>query len=56
MARSYLDFEKPLAEIEAKADDLRAIPDAGRGVADRPELRGGAQQSGGLPQRPEPRG
>jgi acetyl-CoA carboxylase carboxyl transferase subunit alpha len=34
MARTYLDFEKPLAEIEARADDLRAIPDAGKGVAE----------------------
>ena len=23
--RSYLDFEKPVAEIEAKADELRAL-------------------------------
>lgn len=34
MARSYLDFEKSLAEIEAKADELRAIPDAGKGVVE----------------------
>jgi acetyl-CoA carboxylase carboxyl transferase subunit alpha len=23
--RSYLDFEKPVAELEAKADELRAV-------------------------------
>ncbi len=26
--RSYLDFEKPVAEIEAKVDELRAIAEA----------------------------
>jgi acetyl-CoA carboxylase carboxyl transferase subunit alpha len=26
--RSYLDFEKPVAEIEAKVDELRAVAEA----------------------------
>jgi acetyl-CoA carboxylase carboxyl transferase subunit alpha len=32
--RSYLDFEKPVAELEAKVEELRALQDAGGGAAD----------------------
>jgi len=31
--RSYLDFEKPVAELEAKIEELRAIQASGNGVA-----------------------
>jgi acetyl-CoA carboxylase carboxyl transferase subunit alpha len=31
--RSYLDFEKPVAELEAKADELRALEAKGEGYA-----------------------
>ncbi|PTM40724.1 acetyl-CoA carboxylase carboxyltransferase subunit alpha [Bosea sp. 124] len=31
--RSYLDFEKPVAELEAKADELRALESKGEGYA-----------------------
>ncbi len=31
--RSYLDFEKPVAELEAKADELRALEAKGDGVS-----------------------
>jgi acetyl-CoA carboxylase carboxyl transferase subunit alpha len=31
--RSYLDFEKPVAELEAKVEELRAMGDAGSSVA-----------------------
>jgi acetyl-CoA carboxylase carboxyl transferase subunit alpha len=31
--RSYLDFEKPVAELEAKVEELRAIGEAGNAVA-----------------------
>ncbi|MFG1352011.1 acetyl-CoA carboxylase carboxyltransferase subunit alpha [Xanthobacter autotrophicus] len=31
--RSYLDFEKPVAELEAKVEELRALASAGDGVA-----------------------
>ena len=31
--RSYLDFEKPVAELEAKVEELRALADAGNTVA-----------------------
>jgi len=31
--RSYLDFEKPVAELEAKVEELRAIGETGDGVA-----------------------
>jgi acetyl-CoA carboxylase carboxyl transferase subunit alpha len=31
--RSYLDFEKPVAEIEAKIEELRALADNGHGTA-----------------------
>src|SRR3984885_6994299 len=30
--RSYLDFEKPVAEIEAKAEELRALAESGEAV------------------------
>jgi acetyl-CoA carboxylase carboxyl transferase subunit alpha len=33
MMRSYLDFEKPVAEIEARADELRALEAKGEGYA-----------------------
>jgi len=32
--RSYLDFEKPVAELEAKVEELRAMQSAGNGAAD----------------------
>ena len=32
--RSYLDFEKPVAELEAKVEELRAMQVAGSGAAD----------------------
>lgn len=31
--RTYLDFEKPVAELEAKVEELRAMAEAGTGVA-----------------------
>lgn len=31
--RSYLDFEKSVAENDAKADELRAVADANRSAA-----------------------
>src|SRR5471032_1880732 len=31
--RSYLDFEKPVAELEAKVEELRAMAETGRAVA-----------------------
>ncbi|MBV8825443.1 MAG: acetyl-CoA carboxylase carboxyl transferase subunit alpha, partial [Hyphomicrobiales bacterium] len=31
--RSYLDFEKPVAELEAKIEELRVIQARGNGVA-----------------------
>src|SRR5712691_6399564 len=31
--RSYLDFEKPVAELEAKLDELRALAAGGEAVA-----------------------
>ena len=31
--RSYLDFEKPVAELEAKVEELRAMPESGDAVA-----------------------
>ncbi|MGX1744736.1 acetyl-CoA carboxylase carboxyltransferase subunit alpha [Bosea sp. NPDC055353] len=31
--RSYLDFEKPVAELEAKADELRALEARGDGIS-----------------------
>ena len=33
MMRSYLDFEKPVAELEAKVEELRAMQDAATAVA-----------------------
>lgn len=32
--RTYLDFEKPVAELDAKAEELRAVADSGAGVGD----------------------
>jgi acetyl-CoA carboxylase carboxyl transferase subunit alpha len=32
--RSYLDFEKPVAELDAKVEELRSITDGGAGVGD----------------------
>jgi acetyl-CoA carboxylase carboxyl transferase subunit alpha len=32
--RSYLDFEKPVAELEAKVEELRTMQSAGNGAAD----------------------
>ena len=31
--RSYLDFEKPVAELEAKVEELRAMGDSGVAIA-----------------------
>ena len=31
--RSYLDFEKPVAELEARIDELRALADTGDSAA-----------------------
>ena len=36
--RSYLDFEKPVAELEAKVDELRKLADGGDGIAIGEEL------------------
>jgi acetyl-CoA carboxylase carboxyl transferase subunit alpha len=33
MMRSYLDFEKPVAELEAKVEELRGLQEAGSAVA-----------------------
>ncbi len=32
--RSYLDFEKPVAELEAKVDELRALAASGSDIGD----------------------
>src|SRR3984957_7453849 len=32
--RSYLDFEKPVAELEAKVDELRALAATGSDIGD----------------------
>ena len=32
--RSYLDFEKPVAEIEAKMEELRALAASGSDIGD----------------------
>jgi len=32
--RSYLDFEKPVAELESKIDELRALAASGSDIAD----------------------
>src|SRR4029079_8100245 len=32
--RSYLDFEKPVAELEAKVDELRALAASGSDISD----------------------
>jgi acetyl-CoA carboxylase carboxyl transferase subunit alpha len=37
--RSYLDFEKPVAELEAKVEELRALGDTGDSVAIGDEIR-----------------
>src|SRR6187397_3519060 len=36
--RSYLDFEKPVAELEAKVEELRAMGESGDAVAIREEI------------------
>ena len=33
MMRSYLDFEKPVAELENKVEELRALQETGNAVA-----------------------
>jgi acetyl-CoA carboxylase carboxyl transferase subunit alpha len=33
MMRSYLDFEKPVAELEAKVEELRAVQESGEAVS-----------------------
>src|SRR6202044_3791310 len=32
--RSYLDFEKPIAELDAKVDELRALATSGSDIGD----------------------
>ncbi|HMI15400.1 MAG TPA: acetyl-CoA carboxylase carboxyl transferase subunit alpha, partial [Bradyrhizobium sp.] len=32
--RSYLDFEKPVAELESKVDELRALAATGSDIGD----------------------
>ena len=32
--RSYLDFEKPVAELDAKVDELRALAASGSDIGD----------------------
>jgi acetyl-CoA carboxylase carboxyl transferase subunit alpha len=34
LMRSYLDFEKPVAELDAKIDELRALAASGSDIAD----------------------
>ena len=36
--RSYLDFEKPVAELEAKVEELRALQESGDAVAEEAAL------------------
>jgi acetyl-CoA carboxylase carboxyl transferase subunit alpha len=36
--RAYLDFEKPVAELEAKVEELRALTEAGEGVEIRDDV------------------
>ena len=36
--RSYLDFEKPVAELEAKVDELRALAASGSDIGDETAL------------------
>ena len=36
--RSYLDFEKPVAELEAKVEELRAMGESGDAVAIEEEI------------------
>ncbi len=38
MMRSYLDFEKPVAELEAKVEELRGLAEAGNAVAIEEEI------------------
>src|SRR3984893_7670226 len=38
MLRSYLDFEKPVAEVEAKVEELRGLQEAGNAVAIEEEI------------------
>jgi acetyl-CoA carboxylase carboxyl transferase subunit alpha len=38
MMRSYLDFEKPVAELEAKVEELRGLAQAGNAVAIEEEI------------------
>src|SRR4051794_32574093 len=57
--RSYLDFEKPVAELEAKVEELRALGENGgagavAGDAARPAGKAAAPR-GGLSARPTPR-
>ena len=44
--RSYLDFEKPVAELEAKVEELRAMQAGGDGGRYRRGYRAGSSQSG----------
>src|SRR5689334_18590883 len=47
--RSYLDFEKPVAELEAKVEELRALAETGEAVAIEDEIgRLEAKASGAL--------
>jgi acetyl-CoA carboxylase carboxyl transferase subunit alpha len=36
--RSYLDFEKPVAELEAKIEELRAMQSSGDAIAINEEI------------------
>src|SRR5215471_4355793 len=38
MMRSYLDFEKPVAELEAKVEELRALQETGNALAIEEEI------------------
>jgi len=49
--RTYLDFEKPVAELEAKVEELRAMGESGDAVAigeeiARLEVQGGGRAQG----------
>ena len=45
--RSYLDFEKPVAELEAKVEELRAMGETGDAVAIGDEISRLEVESGG---------
>ncbi len=48
MRKSYLDFEKPVADLEAQVDELKALAGKGEGVSIEDEietLQGKADQA-----------